>query len=101
MQGTASSRAALSPDQAIKELDDVLANREPQTKTIHLPRQSGIHPVKAIEDPLKVFRGNAQPMIADTDLHHLPQLLPCRLHIRAFDMGVIACGQGFCLPLSP
>src|SRR5947209_4907860 len=80
MEHTSSGRTALGPDQAIVELDDVLANREPQTKTIDLPCQSCIDPVKAIEDPLKVFRGNAQPIIADTDFHHLPQLLPCRLN---------------------
>ncbi len=45
MERAASGRATLSPDQAIMELDDVLANREPQTKTIDLPRQSCIHPV--------------------------------------------------------
>src|SRR6266702_7526341 len=72
MERTASTRAARSPDQAIMELDDVLANRQPQTKTIDFPRQSCIHPVEAIENPVKVFIGNAQPMIADTDLHHLP-----------------------------
>ena len=72
MERAASGRATLSPDQAIMELDDVLANREPQTKTIDLPRQSCIHPVEAVEDPVKMFSGNAQPIIADTDLHQLP-----------------------------
>src|SRR6266566_6888762 len=100
MECTASARAARSPDQAIMELDDVLANRQPQTKTIDLPRQSGIHPVEAVEDPVKVFIGNAQPMIADTDLHHLPPLLPGRLNISALDRGVIAFRQSLCFPLS-
>ena len=72
MERAASSWATLSPDQAIMEFDDVLANRQPQTKTIDLPRQSGIHAVEAVEDPVKVFRRNAQPIIADTDLHQLP-----------------------------
>ena len=71
MECAASGRATLSPDHAIVELDDVLANREPQTKTIDLPRQSCIDPVEAVEDPVKMFRGNAQPIIADTDLHQL------------------------------
>ena len=72
MERAASGRATLSPDQAIMELDDVLANREPQTKTIDLPRQSCIHAVEAVEDPVEMFSGNAQPIIADTDLHQLP-----------------------------
>ena len=72
MERAASGRATLSPDQAIMELDDVLANGEPETKTIDLPRQSGIHAVEAVEDAVKVFLGNAQPMIADRDLHQLP-----------------------------
>ena len=72
MERAASRLATLSPDQAIMELDDVLTNREPQTKTIDLPRQSCIHPVETGEDPVKMFSGNAQPIIADTDLHQLP-----------------------------
>ena len=38
MERAASARAALGPDHAIMELDDVLANREPQSKAIDLPR---------------------------------------------------------------
>ena len=72
MERAASGRATLSPDHAIMEFDDVLANREPQTKSTLLPRQSCIHAVEAVEDPVKVFSGNAQPIIADTDLHQLP-----------------------------
>ena len=90
MERAASARATLSPDHAIMELDDVLANREPQTKTIDLPCQSGIHAMEAVEDPVKVFSGNAEPIIADTDLHHLAQLVLSRLNIRTLDMGVIA-----------
>ena len=81
MEGAASGRATLSPDHAIVELDDVLANGEPQTKTIDLPRQLCIHPMEAVEDPVKMFNGNAQPIIADTDLHQLPQHLLMRLNI--------------------
>ena len=101
MQRASSVRATFGPDQAIMELDDILANRQPQTQTALLPRQSFIHPMEAIEDALKVFCGNTQPMIAHTELYHLPLFLSSRLHIRALDMAVIAYQQGLCFPIAP
>ncbi len=86
MHGAASARAALGPDQAMMELDDMLTNREPQAKSIDLSGQSRIHTVEALEDPLKLVGRNTQAVIAHTDIHHLSQLLSWQMQCRAFAM---------------
>lgn len=45
------------------------ANSESKPQTVALTRQTGIDPVKALEDPFEMLLGNAYPIITHAELH--------------------------------
>jgi hypothetical protein len=89
MECASSTRTTHGPDDAIMELDNMLANRQANSKTIDLSSQLCVHAVETIEDPIKMFGSNTQAMVAHTDLQHLVRLLGSLLN-----MSILAMGAG-------
>lgn len=74
MKRTSTGRATLGPDAALVQLNNAFADRQAKTKSIHLTGQAILHPVKALKDSLQVLRGNAHPVVTNTDLKDVVSL---------------------------
>ena len=65
----------LHADLAAEQLDDALADREPETGAADLAGHRGVDAVELREQPLLVFSADAEALVGDRDRHEVAGVL--------------------------
>src|ERR1700739_4957653 len=72
MEGRAMALAALGPDTAAMQLDEFLADWQPDTGGVRLLRERVVEALERLEEPRQVPAGDADAGIGHGHVEHLP-----------------------------